>query len=95
MATKVKRALERVGIVLQQAHVDYIASIMFGEGLDEHKCGYCGHHGAHHIWGIDAGPDGRPDIDHFNCNQCAKEKDTSLVVCYIRPGGAAARRDSY
>ena len=44
--------------------------------------------------GVDAGPDGSFSVDHFNCNDCALERDTSLVVCYIRPGGGALR-DGY
>ena len=39
-------------------------------------------------------PDGSFSVDHFNCRDCALERDTSLVVCYIRPGGGA-RRDGY
>ena len=54
---------------------------MFGEGLDDLHCGYCGHRGVRHTWGVDAGPDGSFSVNHFNCNDCAHERDTSLVVC--------------
>ena len=97
LATKVHRTLSRIGVVLDHDHMRYIDSVMFGAGIDDLNCGYCGycgHQGHRHVWGLDTRPDGSLDIDHFNCNDCASEKDTSLVVCYIRPGGGT-RRDSY
>ena len=94
LATRVHATLARVGIILDPGLISYIASIMFGEGLDGLHCGYCGHRGVRHTWGVDVGPDGSFSVDHFNCRDCALERDTSLVVCYIRPGGGA-RRDGY
>ena len=57
LATRVHETLAGVGIVLDPSLISYIASIMFGEGsLDGLHCGYCGHRGARHTWGVDAGP---------------------------------------
>ena len=94
LATRVHVTLAGVGIILDPGRISYIASIMFGEGLDDLHCGYCGHRGARHTWGVDVGSDGSFLVDHFNCNDCAQERDTSLMVCYIRPSGGA-RRDGY
>ena len=91
LAARVHATLAGVGIVLDPGLISYIASVMFGEGLDGL---YCGHRGARHTWGVDAGPDGSFSVDHFNCHDCALERGTPLVVCYIRPGGGA-RRDGY
>ena len=57
LATRVHATLAGVGIVLDPGRISYIASIMFGEGLDGLHCGYCGHRGVRHTWGVDAGPD--------------------------------------
>ena len=94
LATRVHATLAGVAIILDPGRISYIASVMFGEGLDALHCGYCGHRGVRHTWGVDADPDGSFSVDHFNCNDCAQERDTSLVVCYIRPGGGA-RGDGY
>ena len=83
--SRVQKTLEKVGIVLQPAHVNYIASVMFGEGLDDLHCGYCGHPGEHHAWTLGPQPDGSLDVNHFTCRDCANEKNTHLVVCYTRP----------
>ena len=94
LAEKVQHTLARVGIYLDIGHTTYITAVMFGDGLDHLNCGYCHHPGTRHTWGIDMLPNGSFDVDHFNCNQCAQERDTPLVVCYTRPGGNA-RRDEY
>ena len=94
LATRVHATLASVGILLDPARTSYIASVMFGDGLDDLHCGYCGHWGARHTWGVDTDLNGSFFVDHFNCNDCALERDTPLVVCYIRPGGGA-RRDGY
>ena len=94
LAARVHATLASVGILLDSTRASYISSVMFGEGLDDLHCGYCGHPGARHTWGVDVGPDESFHVDHFNCNECALERDTPLVVCYIRPGGGA-RRDGY
>ena len=94
LAAQVHATLAGVGIILDPTQTSYIASVIFGERLDDLHCGYCGHRGTRHTWGVDAGRDGSFIVDHFNCNDCALEQDTSLVVCYIRPGGGA-RRDGY
>ena len=94
VSTRVHTALAQAGIHLPEEHLAYIASIMFGEHLDDLDCGYCGHPADQHIWGIDADPTGNCRVNHFNCRQCAQEKDTPLVVCYTRPGGGTLR-DAY
>ena len=68
--------------------------MLFGEGLDDLHCGYCGHRVARRTLGVDAGPDGSFFVDHFKCRDCALERDTSLEVCYIRLGGGARRHGS-
>ena len=45
LATRVHATLAGVGIVLDPGLISYIASVMFGEGLDGLHCGYCGHRG--------------------------------------------------
>ena len=65
LATRVHATLAGVGIILDPGGVSYIASVMFGEGLDGLHCGYCGHRGVRHTWGVDAGPDGSFSVDHF------------------------------
>ena len=94
LAAQVHATLASVGILLDPGRTSYIAAVLFGEGLDDLHCGYCGHRGARHIWGVETDLDGSFFVDHFNCNECALEQDTFLVVCYIRPGGGA-RRDGY
>ena len=94
LAEKVQHTLAQVGIAIEIQHARYVAAVMFGDGLDELNCGYCRHPAGRHTWGIAGQPDGSFDVDHFNCNQCANDRDTSLVVCYTRPGGGALR-DGY
>ena len=52
LATRVHATLAGVGIVLDPGLISYIASVMFGEGLDGLHCGYCGHRGVPHEWAI-------------------------------------------
>ena len=94
LAARVHATLASVGILLDPGLTSYIALVMFGEGLDDLHCGYCGHRGGRHTWGVDVGPEGSYTVDNFNCNDRALERDTPLVVCYIRPGGGA-RRDGH
>ena len=55
LATRVHATLAGAGIILDPGRISYIASVMFGEGLDDLHCGYCGHRGVRHTWGVDAG----------------------------------------
>ena len=90
-ATNVHAALAHAGIKIDIKTLTYAASVVFGQGLDELQCGYCHHPAADHIWGIEPDHAGGYQVDHFNCRHCARDRDTSLVVCYIRPGGSMAR----
>ena len=90
-AGNVLRSLQAAGITADIKQLDYAAGVMFGQGLDDLNCGYCHHSADTHIWGLEPDQAGRYLVDHFNCRQCAQDRRTSLVVCYIRPGSSMAR----
>lgn len=93
-AASIHAMLATNGIHVDLQKLQYAASIIFGAGLDHFQCGYCRHPAEQHTWGLAPTPDGTLGVDHFNCLECARLKNTSLVVCYTRPGGGFGH-DSY
>ena len=74
---------------LSQATLDLLHAGVFGHGVDDQGCFWCGCGSKDHLWNVGRVPGSkRAQVQRLFCRRCADTKGTSQVVCYLNQGSA-------